>query len=182
LYRIEKEGKLTPFRTTGGHRRYSLAMLNEYLEKSRQRFLPQTSSIKRVQNPQDKELADRTVRILVVDCEPPTMELITNALHDDAYEFASASSSYEAGVQVVAFKPALIILGQTRPATDGYEICKKIKSDPQTEHIQVLGIVGSGDNGTVEEMLRCGVDDCLIKPLQYRRDPASGAIPYFICK
>jgi excisionase family DNA binding protein len=168
LYRIEKEGKLTPFRTSGGHRRYSLAMLNEYLERSRRRFLPETSSTKRVQNPQEKKLADRTVRILVVDYEPHTIELITNALHedDDAYEFASASSSYEAGVQVVAFKPALIILGKTRPATDGYEICKKIKSDPQTEHIQVLGIVGSGDNGTVEEMLRCEVDGCLIKPLQ----------------
>jgi len=53
LYRIEKEGKLAPFRTSGGHRRYSLAMLNEYLERSRQRFLPRTPSSKRVQDPQD---------------------------------------------------------------------------------------------------------------------------------
>lgn len=36
LSRIEKEGHLLPFRTPGGHRRYSIHMLNEYLERSRQ--------------------------------------------------------------------------------------------------------------------------------------------------
>lgn len=41
LAKIEKEGTLVPFRTPGGHRRYSLDMLNEYLEHSRR---PPTSS------------------------------------------------------------------------------------------------------------------------------------------
>jgi len=35
LRRMESEGSLIPFRTPGGHRRYSLKMLNEYLERSR---------------------------------------------------------------------------------------------------------------------------------------------------
>ena len=35
LRRMENAGSLIPFRTPGGHRRYSLRMLNEYLEKSR---------------------------------------------------------------------------------------------------------------------------------------------------
>ena len=36
LKRMESEGGLMPFRTPGGHRRYSLKMLDEYLEKSRE--------------------------------------------------------------------------------------------------------------------------------------------------
>ena len=36
LYRMEKQGELVPYRTLGGHRRYSLAMLDECLERSRQ--------------------------------------------------------------------------------------------------------------------------------------------------
>lgn len=40
LRRMEKKGQLIPFRTLGGHRRYSLAMLNEYLERSRRRSVP----------------------------------------------------------------------------------------------------------------------------------------------
>lgn len=35
LRKIEKQGLIVPYRTPGGHRRYSLDMLNEYLEKSR---------------------------------------------------------------------------------------------------------------------------------------------------
>ena len=35
LAKVEREGLLIPFRTPGGHRRYSLRMLNEYLERSR---------------------------------------------------------------------------------------------------------------------------------------------------
>ena len=37
LKRMESEGGLNPFRTPGGHRRYSLKMLDEYLEQSRLR-------------------------------------------------------------------------------------------------------------------------------------------------
>jgi excisionase family DNA binding protein len=36
LRRMESNGSLIPFRTPGGHRRYSLKMLNEYLERSRE--------------------------------------------------------------------------------------------------------------------------------------------------
>jgi len=35
LRKMEEQGLIVPFRTPGGHRRYSLEMLNEYLEKSR---------------------------------------------------------------------------------------------------------------------------------------------------
>jgi excisionase family DNA binding protein len=168
LYRIEKEGNLTPFRTSGGHRRYSLAMLNEYLERSRQRFLSERSSTKGAQNVRGGNPHRRKVRILVVDCEPDIMDLILRALHEDnnIYEFASASSSYEVGVQVVVFKPDLIFLGMTRLGSGGCDICKKIKSEPETAHIKVVGIVEPGDSGTIEELLSSGVDDCLIKPLQ----------------
>ena len=168
LDRMEKERKLTPFRTPGGHRRYSLAMLNEYLEGSRQRSLPIRPSIRHARNAQRDKRQDGKVRILVVDHEPETVELIIGALREDrdVYEFASASNSYEVGVQVVAFKPDLIVLSMARPESDGFEVCKKIKGDPETEHIRIVGIVEFAGNSRVEEMLRCGADDCLIKPLQ----------------
>ena len=44
LGRMDKQGQLVPFRTPGGHRRYSLAMLDEYLEGSRRRP-PATTSL-----------------------------------------------------------------------------------------------------------------------------------------
>ena len=35
LRKIEQQGMIVPYRTPGGHRRYSIEMLNEYLERSR---------------------------------------------------------------------------------------------------------------------------------------------------
>ncbi len=168
LYRIERDGKLAPFRTPGGHRRYNLAMLNEYLERSRQRHLSVTSSVERAKNVQGGNLPDSAVRILVVDDEPHAIEMIIKALREDSdvYEFASVSTYYEVGVQMVVFQPDLIVLGMVRSEADGVEVCKKIKSDPETRHIKVVGIVGSGENGVIQDILRCGADDCLIKPLQ----------------
>ena len=97
LDRMEKERKLTPFRTPGGHRRYSLAMLNEYLEKSRQRSPSVRPSMRYARNVRgDKLQQDGKVRILVVDHEPETVELIIRSLREDrdVYEFASASNGY----------------------------------------------------------------------------------------
>lgn len=41
LNKIERQGRIVPFRTPGGHRRYNLTMLNEYLQASRSRSLTQ---------------------------------------------------------------------------------------------------------------------------------------------
>jgi excisionase family DNA binding protein len=168
LDRIEKERKLTPFRTPGGHRRYSLAMLNEYLERSRQRFRSASPSIKHAKSVQGGKPQNGTVRILVVDSEPDTVELIIRALRadSDVYEFASASNGYEVGVQVMAFKPDLIVLSIAGPETDGFEVCEKIKGDPETAYIRIVGIVGFTEDRKIGEMLRCGIDDYLIKPFQ----------------
>ena len=196
LDRIERERRLTPFRTPGGHRRYSLAMLNEYLERSRQRSRSVSPSVGRARNVPGDKSQNGKVRILVVDDEPDTVDLIVRTLRadSDVYEFASASNGYEVGVQVVAFKPDLVVLSIAGPEADGFEVCEKIKGDPKTEYIRIVGIVGftedepfdpsavsgatlragfaqdkhrrSAQDRTIKEMLRCGADDYLIKPFQ----------------
>lgn len=182
LNRIEKEGALVPFRTPGGHRRYSLAMLDEYLERSRQRSPSANPSTKRAKNAQGDGGSDSAVRILVVDKEPDTVDLIIRALREDsdAYEFASATNGYEAGIQVVAFEPGLIILSIEGPGINGFEVCKKIKDDPETAQIRIVGIVGVAEDRRIEETLRCGADDCLIKPLQI--EELQRSVRYLITK
>ena len=58
LSRIEREGGLVPFRTPGGHRRYSMRMLHNYLENSRNSWVHKSSAAQRqegVANPEDIE-------------------------------------------------------------------------------------------------------------------------------
>jgi excisionase family DNA binding protein len=196
LDRIEKERRLKPFRTPGGHRRYSLAMLNEYLERSRQRYRSASLPMKHAKDVPGDKPQNGVVRVLVVGNEPDTVERIVGALRadSDAYEFASASNGYEVGVQVVVFKPDLIVLSVGEPEAEGFEVCEKIKGDPKTQYIRIVSIVGftedrpfgpsavsgatlraglaqeeprrSAQDRTMKEMLRRGADDCLIKPFQ----------------
>ena len=58
LSRIEREGGLVPFRTPGGHRRYSMRMLHEYLEDSRDSWNHRDNALQRQQraaHPKDVE-------------------------------------------------------------------------------------------------------------------------------
>ena len=60
LSRIEREGGLVPFRTPGGHRRYSMKMLHEYLENSRNSWSHKSNATQRQQraaSPKDVERA-----------------------------------------------------------------------------------------------------------------------------
>ena len=58
LSRIEREGGLVPFRTPGGHRRYSMRMLHNYLENSRNSWIHRSNAAQRQEgaaNPEDIE-------------------------------------------------------------------------------------------------------------------------------
>ena len=58
LSRIERQGGLVPFRTPGGHRRYSMRMLHDYLEDSRNSWNHKTNAVQRQQraaNPKETE-------------------------------------------------------------------------------------------------------------------------------
>ncbi|MBC8264027.1 MAG: helix-turn-helix domain-containing protein [Anaerolineales bacterium] len=67
LSRIERDGGLVPFRTPGGHRRYSMRMLHEYLENSRNSWNHRTDAAHR----QKKEASSEKIE------EPqPQLELV----------------------------------------------------------------------------------------------------------
>ncbi|MFQ6092974.1 MAG: response regulator, partial [bacterium] len=150
-----KGGKLKAYSTPGGHYRI---LRNDFRDFLKQYNMPIDESF----------FSDHTKKILVVDDEPDIVELIIRVLKSDNsnYVFASASDGYEAGLQVAAFKPDLVVLDIMMPKLDGFEVCRQIKSNPETQHIKILGITGFAEDGNIDKMLACGADHCLAKPLQ----------------
>ena len=65
LSRMERGGGLVPFRTPGGHRRYSMRMLHEYLENSRNPWRPGGSVTQRQQRMANTENIERSQLELV---------------------------------------------------------------------------------------------------------------------
>ena len=120
LGRIEKEGLLVPFRTPGGHRRYSLEMLNEYLEHTR---TPSTE-------PQ--------TRILIVDDGNEVVESLARTL--PSCSFATAQDELHVGIKLAEFKPDLVLVNTTLRDMDGQELCRRLSG--QNPHLKALPFNG----------------------------------------
>ena len=79
---------------------------------------------------------------------------------------ATASDGYEAGAEMIRFAPDLVLLDLFMPGVDGFEVCRKIKSDPQTRNTVVVVMTGLPIEENLTRALECGADHCVPKPFQ----------------
>jgi CheY-like chemotaxis protein len=105
-------------------------------------------------------------RILVVDDEPFNRDLLVQEL--DIYDTGVAASGEEALRMVAADPPDLILLDIMMPGIDGYEVCRRLKSDDATRFIPIVIMTALS---AVEDRIRgidSGADDFLTKPVDQR--------------
>jgi excisionase family DNA binding protein len=149
-------GKLSVFTTPGGHYRVLRTDFRAFLEQHGmfidEGFFAQGKGRQ---------------RILIVDDEPDVVSFIESTLRlESSYELATASDGFEAGHRLATFRPDLIVLDIMLPGVSGFEVCRRVKSDPATQHVKILVVTGYATGENIEEMLRYGADDYLEKPLK----------------
>ena len=107
------------------------------------------------------------LKILVVDDDRIIVETIVQALEEDeyGYEMISAADGFEAGLQINHFKPHLLILDIMMPDINGYEVCQKIKSNPETRDTKIVVLSAYLDDEAFKQMKEYGADACFSKPL-----------------
>lgn len=151
-------GHIKAYKTVGGHRRIQKSDLEKFME---QQGIP---------IPGEADESGRK-KILVVDDDLIIVESIVQCLEEDEYDYEviSASDGFEAGLQVNHFKPDLLILDIMMPDIKGYEVCKKIKSTKETEHIKIIVLSAYLDEEKFAQMKENGADLCLSKPLPLSR-------------
>ena len=110
--------------------------------------------------------ADVPARILVVDDEPQNLDLFEAMLTSAGYEVFLASEGEEALRLARERKPDLILLDLTMPGLSGFEVCARVKTDPQTGGIPVLFVTALSQVSDKERALAVGGDDFLTKPFQ----------------
>ena len=106
-----------------------------------------------------------SARILVVDDIMPNVKLLEAKLKNEYYNVLCAYSGAEALEIVKKENPDLILLDVMMPEMDGFEVCRRIKADPQTEHIPVVMVTALTDAADRVNGLEAGADDFLTKPL-----------------
>jgi two-component system cell cycle response regulator len=109
---------------------------------------------------------DVPARILVVDDEPQNLELIEAMLLASGYEVFLAGGGEEALGLAREKKPDLIILDLMMPGISGFEVCARMKTDPQTRGIPVLFVTALDQIADKQRALAAGGDDFLTKPFQ----------------
>lgn len=102
-------------------------------------------------------------KILVVDDDPETREVLTAALESDD-EVLQASDGQEAFETAIKSKPDLVILDVNMPGRDGLWACRELRTDSRTKHIAVLILSARRETEEKLEAYRVGADDYLEKP------------------
>lgn len=106
-----------------------------------------------------------TAKILVVDDIEPNVKLLEAKLTREFFNVVTAMSGKEALEKVATEKPDVILLDIMMPGMDGFEVCERLKSNPDTMHIPVVMVTALTDVSDRVRGLEVGADDFLSKPV-----------------
>ena len=145
-------GKIKVFKTPGGHRRIRREDLVRFLRENNM--------------PIHEDLDNAGSRVLIVDDEKAVISVIRRFLEraSTPFQIEVASDGFEAGQQVAIFRPDVIFLDLRLPGLDGFEVCRRIKSNPQTEHIKIIAMTGYYEGDVAQRVVELGASLLLQKP------------------
>ena len=104
-------------------------------------------------------------RILIIDDTQEGIAAASSILAKDSYEILSATNGPQALETARKMRPDAILLGIRAPLIEGFQVCQKLKSDPDTGHIPVLLInPDPKDADSVAHSLSLGGDDYITRP------------------
>ncbi|NQU58533.1 MAG: response regulator, partial [Rhodospirillales bacterium] len=103
-------------------------------------------------------------RILIVDDDPDILKFLVDIFQDQiSVSFAPSGAKALEHVQVE--KPDLILLDVEMPEMNGFEVCRRLKGDPATQHIPVIFLTAMADSKDMAEGLSLGAVDYITKPI-----------------
>ena len=106
-----------------------------------------------------------SARILVVDDEPANVRLLEAKLQSEYFDVCTSEGGKEAIETAHSEHPDLILLDVMMPGIDGFETCRRLKSDPVTRHIPVIMVTALDQREDRIKGLEAGADDFLTKPV-----------------
>jgi two-component system phosphate regulon response regulator PhoB len=117
-----------------------------------------------------KNVDDAPVRgqLLVVEDEQDLQDLLRYNLTREGFSVTATDSGEQALKLVAKSRPDLVLLDLMLPGIDGLEVCRTLKSDPNTSSIPIVMLTAKGEEPDVVVGLEMGADDYITKPFSPR--------------
>ena len=106
--------------------------------------------------------------ILVVDDEPNIVLSLEFIMQKEGYDVRIAKDG-EAALKAIREKvPDLVLLDIMMPAMSGYEVCQRIRANPEWKDIRIVMLTAKGREGDQEKGMAMGADEYITKPFATR--------------
>ncbi|MEE9514024.1 MAG: response regulator, partial [Anaerolineales bacterium] len=105
-----------------------------------------------------------TNKVLIIDDDVDTLKLVGLMLERQGYEISVASNGTLGLAKAAEDKPELILLDVMMPDLDGYEVTKRLRSNPALAHIPIIMFTAKTMVDDKVAGFEAGVDDYLTKP------------------
>jgi class 3 adenylate cyclase/CheY-like chemotaxis protein len=102
---------------------------------------------------------------MVVDDTPHNVKLLADLLGVKGYAVATAATGEEALAKMPIEKPDLVLLDVMMPGLSGYEVCARIRADPETALLPVVMVTSLDPQQERVKGIEAGADDFLSKPI-----------------
>ena len=102
--------------------------------------------------------------VLVVEDDPEINQLIGAYVEFAGFRYIAATDGAEALSQVRDHPPCAVILDLMLPELSGWEICRRLKNDPDTCGIPIIILTALDNDDSRQEGVRCGAVEYLTKP------------------
>ena len=103
-------------------------------------------------------------KILIVEDEPDILQLVKLYLEKEGFRTATAVNGAQALKKVKEDKPDLIVLDLMLPEIDGLEVCKRLRSVPDTAMLPIIMLTAKAEESDTVIGLELGADDYVAKP------------------
>src|SRR5919108_1118306 len=103
--------------------------------------------------------------VLVADDAENVRSLFCQLLKSDGYHVLTAADGDAALETAQRHRPHVLLLDVRMPGADGIEVCRRVKSAPETRLTPVILVTGLADSGDRMEGVEAGCDDFLTKPV-----------------
>ncbi len=105
-----------------------------------------------------------SAKILVVDDSPTALRLTRDALAEKGFEALTAVDGDDALEVANREHPALVVLDIVLPKKNGFQVCRKLKTDPATSAMKVILLSSKKEENDRQWGLRQGADGYVTKP------------------